>query len=534
MGSLQQRFNWLLGGLFAVLLLTVAGLRHWQNEQERLALIDKESFFSKILELQSESLYGLSDSFSIWNEMADFAKKPDADWGINNIDAGLGTFKATAAWVFNLDGQLVYTAKAEGTEPITGVIFPNAEITKWSAALKSNYFFIKSDQGPIEVVGYPIQYAEEPYRKTPAVGYFLSGRLWNAEHIKQVEDLTETRISFDDTAADFSKALSDYSGQATFRLNVTNNSPASIKAANQAFFMQVLLATLGAGLWIGLYYSLRCWVTRPLSGFAQKLAGTAQRIDLACRQIESGSESLGDGVKKQAESLNDTTNVVKDVSASSVKNASKAEVTSQMMSGLTSQAAEASRRANEISSAINRIQGVTDEAVKIISVIESIAFQTNLLALNAAVEAARAGEAGKGFAVVADEVRNLAKRSAEAAQNTANTLKQAKDETEAGTLVVQGASKVFKEMDEHTMRAAALVGAIANDSLDQTINLNNIQNSVQKIEEVARITSEVAGTTQQAGTAMAACSSELTNIAEDFRLMVGIKELTTTEQKPPT
>jgi hypothetical protein len=382
---------------------------------------------------------------------------------------------------------------------------------------------LNSEQGPIEVVGYPIQYAEEPYRKTPALGYFLSGRLWNDTYLKQVEDLTETKISIGGSEGNFYKDLLDYSGQPLFRLSVINNSAAGIKASKQALIMQLFLGALGVGLWLMLYGAIRCWVSRPLAVFVVKLGAAARRIEQACKQIETGSESLGEGVKRQAESLNDTTNVVKDVSESSVKNASKAEVTSQMMTSLTSQAAEASKRANEISSAITRIQGVTEDAVKIISVIESIAFQTNLLALNAAVEAARAGEAGKGFAVVADEVRNLAKRSAEAAQNTANTLKQAKEETEAGTAVVVGASKVFKEMDEHTSRAASLVGSIANDSLDQTINLNNIQNSVQKIESVARITSEVAITTQQAGAEMSECSSELGEIARDFEAMIGLR-----------
>jgi sensor domain CHASE-containing protein len=530
MRSLQHRFNWLLGSLLCVLALTIAGLFWWQRAQSKLSLEDKQNFFAKLLTLKTDSLYGLSDSFSIWNEMADFAQKPDPDWGLNNIDSGLETFKANVAWVFDKTGKLVYVTAPVGAESLDTPQFDAGQIQQWAHNLQNRYYFIKSPQGPIEVVGYPIQYAEEPYRKTPAQGYFLSGRVWNSEYIAQVESLTETEITVvnpnetDTTSADFFYEFKNETGGVVYKLAVKNRSAAALRAEKQSRAIQILLGALGILLWGGLYVALQKWVIGPLKGFSQRLSSTSDKISVACGSISQGSESLSQGVQKQAGSLTDTTKVVKEVSESSVKNASKAEATALMMSGLTHKAAEASKKAEEISSAISRIQGVTENAVKIIGAIESIAFQTNLLALNAAVEAARAGEAGKGFAVVADEVRNLARRSAEAAQDTAKTLSQAKEETLAGTTVVQAASQVFKEMDAHTVQAASLVSTIADASLDQTINLNNIESCVAQIGQVAKLTSDIAERTQQAGSEMSHCANDLVSVAAEFQKMVGVSQ----------
>ena len=264
-------------------------------------------------------------------------------------------------------------------------------------------------------------------------------------------------------------------------------------------------------------------VLQPLNHFSQRMNSASQKISAACAEIGSGSQALGQGVSKQAESLANTNRVVKEVSESSVKNASKAEVTSQMMAGLKEQAAEAAEKAGAINAAISRIAAATTDAAKIIGAIESIAFQTNLLALNAAVEAARAGDAGKGFAVVAEEVRSLAKRSADAARDTAKTLSRAQQETEVGAAVVKTATGVFVSMDAHTTQAASLVGAIADDSLDQTINLNNIEGCVRGIEEVSEVTSKVALTTEKAGAQMVHSARELAAVAGEFSNMIGMK-----------
>lgn len=526
MASLHTRFNWLLAGFFGVLALVLVALNLWRNMQSGLILQDKELSFKKLIALKSESLHGLSDSFSIWNEMADFAQQPDPEWGINNIDSGLETFRANAAWVFNEEGRLVYSTKLNAIDTGLDLDFSNLDIKGYINSLSNSSFFLSSKFGPVEVVGYPIQYAKDPYRKTKAFGYFLSGRLWNESYIKQLEELTDSIISVHQAATavssstDFSSFLKDYSNNPLYRLDILNNSAAFKQAENQAKTVQLLLACLGIGLWIGLYLALRRWVTQPLHLFSLRMTQASKSISKAALAIAEGSEALGQGVEKQTASLEDTTKVVREVSESSVKNAAKAEVTAQTMGLLSAQATQALNKAEEISAAILRIQSVTSDAVKITSTIESIAFQTNLLALNAAVEAARAGEAGKGFAVVAEEVRSLAKRSAEAAQGTANTLSMAHQETKLGTLVVQEASNVFKEMDAYTTRAVSLVSTIADDSLDQTINLNNIESCVKQIGSVAQVTSGVASTTQRAGQEISLSALDLEAVTREFRTML--------------
>ncbi len=112
---------------------------------------------------------------------------------------------------------------------------------------------------------------------------------------------------------------------------------------------------------------------------------------------------------------------------------------------------------NRMSSAINKIKTSSDSTSKIVKTIDEIAFQTNLLALNAAVEAARAGDAGKGFAVMAEEVRNLAMRSAEAAKNTASLIEETVKNSENGVAINEESDSAAEEMSSQSEEMRSMV-----------------------------------------------------------------------------
>jgi methyl-accepting chemotaxis protein len=154
----------------------------------------------------------------------------------------------------------------------------------------------------------------------------------------------------------------------------------------------------------------------------------------------------------------------------------------------------------------------------IIKVIEDIAFQTNILALNAAVEAARAGAHGKGFSVVAQEVKNLAQKSAAAAKETAALIEGSIHNVNAGLVITDETAKMLESLLVSSEKTAELIGRINEASSEQALAIEQIN---EGIAQVSRVVQNVAATSEES----AAASEELAAHAEELKKMVGIFKL---------
>jgi len=168
--------------------------------------------------------------------------------------------------------------------------------------------------------------------------------------------------------------------------------------------------------------------------------------------------------------------------------------------------------------AMGRIEEASGKIELIIEVIDDIAFQTNLLALNAGIEAARAGEAGKGFAVVAQEVRELAQRSAGAAKEIKELITQSSQEVGAGAGLVQQAGEVLAAISQQITGVSQHVEMIATASQDQSAALQDINNSVNRMDQMTQQNGAMVGETTEASRRLAGEADALLGLVQQFRI----------------
>jgi len=240
-------------------------------------------------------------------------------------------------------------------------------------------------------------------------------------------------------------------------------------------------------------------ITKPIKSVADALSAGADQTAAAARQVSSSSQSLAEGSSEQAASLEETSASLEEISGMTKRNAESA-TQAKDLAGQTRTAADAGAAdMEEMKRAMDAIKGSSDDISKIIKTIDEIAFQTNILALNAAVEAARAGEAGMGFAVVAEEVRNLAQRSAQSAKETAGKIEDSVRKSEHGVQICGKVAQSLSEIVGKARQVDTLVAEIAEASREQTQGIEQVNTAVTQMDKVTQ--SNAAGAEESAAAA---------------------------------
>ncbi len=238
-------------------------------------------------------------------------------------------------------------------------------------------------------------------------------------------------------------------------------------------------------------------------------------IHVGAREIASGNADLSSRTEEQAASLQETAASMDQLTATVRQNADNARQGSTLAKEASATASRGGEVVQEVVQTMHGISESSRQVTDIIGVIDSIAFQTNILALNASVEAARAGEQGRGFAVVASEVRNLASRSAEAASEIKRLIETSVEQVNKGSSLVEGAGTTMQEILTSVRRVSDIMDEIAAASQEQSSGIEQVNTAVSQMDEV---TQQNAALVEQASAAAASLEAQAAQLEESVAI----------------
>lgn len=259
-------------------------------------------------------------------------------------------------------------------------------------------------------------------------------------------------------------------------------------------------------------------ITDKLNQTMSGIAEATTRVSISSSQVASSGMALSQGSTEQAEAVLELSATLSDMDDDARKTALLSEQTKTTMDNARNQLLESGRHIESLNEAMELITSTSNEIKHIIDTIDNIAAQTNILALNASIEAARAGQAGKGFAVVANEVRELAHMSDEAAKATIDLIQRSIDAVNNGSEAVKEVTLSISDVTDLAGQAAEQMDMMVEAVERQTTSINQVNLTIGQISEVVQSNSAAAEESASTSEELSSQATVLNHLVEVFTL----------------
>lgn len=259
------------------------------------------------------------------------------------------------------------------------------------------------------------------------------------------------------------------------------------------------------------------YITQNMNNMIHQITHSSFHVSSSAAELSSNANLLNQSATEQSEQIDILVNHIHEIAENIKYSSEQCQFASDLTVSMGKKLNENNHQMKKMISAMSDIQNSSQEIEKIIKTIEDIAFQTNILSLNASIEAARAGSAGKGFAVVADEVRNLAKKSADAAKNTATLIQNSITDVNCGVSIADTTAQSLNETLEDAHSVVNKIALVTESSISQSKDIEEIAANIKQISHIIQTSSTTAQKCAETSKELSNESQIMKNLVNQFQ-----------------
>ncbi len=410
---------------------------------------------------------------------------------------------------------------------------------EYSEVLTSNQTIISTQSVMLAELRYLIHqadvYDDEVYTRLETLRERCDWLYNNFDKSADKGSINEIRLYIDEfivkyekykTALDLQAAEKDLLSELSY--NITND--AETLALTQVekmdsdmtstIFRALIIGAISVIIVLLLAFFITRSLVKQLKKSMDKLTNSAGLVSSTSSQLAGAGQQLSEGSAEQAASIEQTSATMDETSSMVKQNAQHTKQANELSMEASNAAAEGSNKMHGMTKSMDELKKSSAEIAKIIKVIDEIAFQTNMLALNAAVEAARAGDAGLGFAVVAEEVRNLAQKSAMAAKDTTEIIDKNIELSQQGVIISDDVNTSLEEIMTKTNNVNQIMSEIAAASEEQSKGTAQVTQAIGEMEKVVQMNAATAQESAASATDLQTQAQALEGVVSELSSLV--------------